>query len=250
MMNSKRLLLFSGLLLASCGTYARGDSLAYPLTGTLTSPTGLFGSKEWSSGLSVSWNVTNPATNRWLYQYTVDVGTSGKDVSHFIVQVSDTFKTTSYTDVERSYDGGETWEDFQATLGAYKPTDPSNPGLPSEIKGLKFDAGGSSVLVRFLSSRDPVWVNFYAKDGVSDKQDVFAYNTSFAGTPSAEYLKSPFIEINGAYPFGPDVNGNSPFGSYVIGPDSTGTEVPAPSILVGLLSMCGIGLARKFARKR
>ncbi|MHB8861491.1 MAG: hypothetical protein ACYC6N_03735 [Pirellulaceae bacterium] len=232
MMNWKRLLLFSGLLLASCGTYARGDSLEYPLTGTLTSQAGgLAGFGEWAvDGLSLSWNVTNPETNRWQYEYVLDF--SQRDISHFVIETSSTFTSSSYTNTKIKSGDGE-WLDFQPVLGVHGGS--GNAGIPFSIYGLKFDTDkldSQQISVSFLSSREPVWVNFFAKDGTG----TYAYNAYFDDNPLPDgYMQSPFTAT-------PNVLG------YVLGPDSK--EVPAPSVLVGLLSMCGIGLARKFARKR
>ena len=48
----------------------------------------------------------------------------------------------------------------------------SNPGLPNEIIGVKFDAGGSkdrhSVMLEFYSPNAPVWGDFYAKGGKAE----------------------------------------------------------------------------------
>jgi len=139
-------------------------------------------------GFSISWNVYQDTnTDLWTYEYTL---TGDKEISHFILEITKPFSSTISGD---PYEGPQIWS----------PSDPgnSNPGLPADIYGIKFDFGGSPVTYTIETPLDPVWGNFYAKDGKDSGADVFAYNNALAASGFDSDNKLDFIvRPNGVAP--------------------------------------------------
>jgi hypothetical protein len=162
-----------------------GDS---NLTGCLTSPTGLSNTYN-NRNTSVAWAITS-ATGGYNYEYTVR--TSGSPaISHFIIGLSSTctgissrtssgcitiLQTDPVKEIEISGAGG-----FPAGGG-------SNPGMPANLYGIKFDTNNDprTFTVSFFSDRIPVWQNFYMKGA-----QVGSWNTGFTATGSSYYIAAP-----------------------------------------------------------
>jgi len=166
--NTLSWLVFAPLFLAFSGSL---------LAGTISAPSGVIGTAEWSDGFTATSSVTLFDTYaRYEYTFTGD----RKGISHIILSLSANCADdpTCVYDVE----GADT--DFVAKLyteGA------SNPGLPDGgLFGIKFEGTGETLLsFSFSSSRMPEYEsNFYAKDGASGGVDVYAYNTGLTGGSS------------------------------------------------------------------
>jgi hypothetical protein len=218
------------LLALSCVT--TGAAKADLFSGSRTSPasSGLFATEDWDNGgITVAWNVTlngvkvinNVAYQVYHYMYTLT--TERKDISHAIIEVSaNTTKDDFFNFVFNGTPVGPK---------TFSPSDPgnSNPGLPGEIFGIKFDdLDGSSNVIEFDSIRAPTWGDFYAKDGTSNGNDVFAYNAGF----------------------GTDPNGNTTnFTPWISTPDTKVTPIPEPSSVaiagLGLFGFAGYHWRRK-----
>ncbi len=158
-----------------------GQAWALTYSGSLSSAPngGLYATSFWATSSSFSWDVSySDQTGLWTYDYTWTGLT--KALSHIIVQVSDTF------DEINIYDG--TTASYE--LDNFVPGS-SNPGIPDDIYGLKFETSGDPTTYDFtiVTDRAPMWGNVYAKDGVenvgngNNKIDVYAYNTGFALVP-------------------------------------------------------------------
>ncbi len=160
--------------------------LATTITGSISGPSsGLFGTDGWSNA-TFEWSVTDPAQNlnfpgHWEYDYTLKVF-SQKSISHLIIQVSDQFQSTDM--LPGTTPGG--------ILDFYSNTSQgnSNPGFPVSapgIKGIKWntqqqdDEDILTFSVTIITDKNPVFGNFYAKDGEfhiegNGNIDVFAYS--------------------------------------------------------------------------
>lgn len=166
------LVLFSGL------------AAALPVSGTLTSADGggIYATGSWDNGgATLHYTVTERPDGLWQYDYHFVL--LKKELSHIIFEVSKTFTKDNVFD--GTTDG---W-----TLGYWGTEGNSNPGIPSELYGMKFDGPFSlDTMITMVSNREPMLGNFYAKDGVdgkgADKVDVYAYNTGFNTTDGIKIL--------------------------------------------------------------
>jgi hypothetical protein len=164
-------------------------------TGTRTSALsgGILGAGSWANGgFELSWDI-RPLGGAFSYSYSItgpDGGALSKDLSHWLLQVSDTF-----TPANLLWSSGTVVNPTTYSEGAQGN---SNPGLFGSIYALKFDYGSDgSVVYSFLSTREPMWGDFYAKSGVDAIRsgqggrpqfvDVVAWNLGFGVDPVAGY---------------------------------------------------------------
>jgi len=150
------------------------------LFGSISGPSnGLYGTDGWSDAI-LEWEVSfDDAEKYWVYEYRFYV--KQKDISHVIFEVSTDF---------RVYDilSGTTpaWQ-----LNTYGSGN-SNPGLPGEIYGLKWEFDDTtSAHVKIVTNRAPMWGDFYAKDGKDSGVDVYAYNAMFGKSTDVPYNQNP-----------------------------------------------------------
>jgi hypothetical protein len=130
----------------------------------------------WPYSFSISWDISYDLDAMiWHYEYNLSV--TKKDISHFILEVSDSAQQTDFMNItingsSASVEDPNTW------------TSAGNQALPNSFYGIKFNEGGSSVTYSFDSTNDPVWGNYYVKGGVDNvngvKQQMNAYNNAFA----------------------------------------------------------------------
>lgn len=144
-------------------------------------------------GFSILWDISYDQTAQlWDYEYTL---TGNKAISHFILEVS---SPSSANDIINPLvkKGSGDW----TSISIYGPqlwtpgTGNSNPGMPaSGLYGIKFDTGANLVSYSFQTVNDPVWGNFYSKDGKTGGNNIYAYNNALGITGFNSNDKLDFI---------------------------------------------------------
>jgi hypothetical protein len=114
---------------------------AVTYSGSIMTPDGIIGSGPWGESFKVAWEISdNPAgqpTGSWLYQYwiTDQYGQElGKEVSHFIIAISPNATSEDF------------WGNPYLEVGTFSGADPSNPGMPGSLYGLKVETGTSKTV--------------------------------------------------------------------------------------------------------
>jgi len=124
----------------------------------------------WPYSFVISWDITyDLSESLWHYNYNLSI--ERKDISHFILELTDTAQNDDIANIFINenpgvVDGPQIW----AKAG--------NQTIPNAFYGIKFDEGGSLVTYSFDTTLDPVWGNFYAKGGVDSGSLVNAYNSA------------------------------------------------------------------------
>jgi len=132
---------------------------------------GVAGNLGWShdnGGFKISWDIMfNLGDSDWDYSYTISNASGGalsKDLSHWVLQISDIIPGTGeledyiYDVTGGSLEGPTTYSD--TSHGG------SNPDMPASIYGIKLGGSGTGTFAyAFSSTQQPVWGDFYAKDG-------------------------------------------------------------------------------------
>jgi hypothetical protein len=193
---------------------------------------GLVATAGWNnSSTFFDWTVTDTgltdANGYIIWQYDYEFKVPRKDISHLILQVSNTASSNDFTFA--AYDPSK------QTLDTYSSTSQgnSNPGMPDAMYGIKFESGsnGLDYVISFTTWRSPVWGDFYAKDGKDRGVDVYAYNAGF--TSGDQDLGKAHFDI-----LVPDTKGTTP--------DPGPTPVPEPSSLILIGSgIIALGLASR-----
>lgn len=163
------LALFLAATMAASATPVYGTPVASgDWTGqrTLTSGGGLnsagTGNNPFATGTGISWVISlDSVTNLYTYEYSFfrpsdRNGSQPLTVSHFILELSPGCIIEGQS--ECIWDPNSQTEFRSAWMN---DTGNSNPGLPGSIYGVKFDTELSTYT--FISDRNPVWGNFYAK---------------------------------------------------------------------------------------
>jgi hypothetical protein len=173
----------------------------------------------------VEWTVEKTGPVEWTYTYVFTVPT--KEISHLIIEVSENL--TSIDDIVSNVP-------LEASgIGLFDVDGPgeSNPNIPDDLYGLKFDLAevATSIEIGFTIDRDPIWGDFYAKDGKDDGVDVTAFN---AGFTAGDTDPDPLV-------FGPD---SDLVTDHILVPDT----IPEPATL-GLIVLGGAAMLVRFRRR-
>jgi hypothetical protein len=176
--------------------------------GSLTSGGGIFATDGWGSGqFRLSWDInvdTSGSFNVYQYIYTIDnpldvtapTGELVRQLSHVLLELSDTFTTANFLAGTTGFDSGPTTYPAQACAAPG-----SNPCLPADLFGAKFlngPTGNGPYTFTIITDREPMDGSFYAKDGSCNgnfpcsEGVVVAYNTGLAG--GEDFIRVPDTE--------------------------------------------------------
>ena len=189
-------------------------------TGSRTAGMGVTGTLPWSlpGVFQLGWNISQAGP---LFHYAYSLNISEKNPSHILLELSDSITPENMNSVITNMQlNGSSIANPVPTL--FDPPSPSNPGLPGPLYGMKIDFpfGSTSWLLTFDSTRQPVWGDFYSKDGTGAEGFVYAYNTGFGIDPPAGLLSYvPWIPT----------------------PDTHDVPVPEPSTYLLLMTALGLG---------
>ncbi|MFW6107200.1 MAG: PEP-CTERM sorting domain-containing protein [bacterium] len=208
------------------------------------------GNNHWSgagnNGFRIEWSIIDPLSSvcgKWEYTYSMsgELDASGdplplsRDLSHLILQVSDLAGTgISFDSAFTDFNNDDYLDDGEPMLDTYSGANPSNPGMPSSLYGLKWEPDGdvTQYTMSFHSTQVPIWGSFYAKTGSSTR----AFN----------------VGLDPANGYGEPTSFTTDFSPWIPTPD-TGSSgppyiIPEPATLA-LLGGAVLALARRRRRK-
>lgn len=225
MFKNKSSAIFLGLALLFSSAHA-ADVAPADYSGSRTTPTGITGTAAWGKvpGYTVSWDISQSGN---IFHYVYDISVPSKDISHTILELSDNITQDNINSLIFNFRVNGSSKSTP-TPRLFSPSDPgnSNPGLPSDIYGIKIDMTSTKQKVAFDSLRAPMWGDIYSKDGVDKGVFVYAFNTGF-----------------GTDPIGND------YSKWIAVPDTKHIRVPEPATYLLLISCLAIALFLRSRRK-
>ena len=163
------------------------------LVGSRNASSGVIGNNDWSvalGGFEISWEIVNMGSY-WSYMYTFTDQNGSQidpDVSHWLLEVSPTITQANVNsaiyDTNFTLEGPQIWNKDPAFPGSTNPgSNKGNPNLPVDFYGIKLDT--SQATYTFKSTQDPIWGDFYVKDG--QQPVATAYNAGIGMDPAADF---------------------------------------------------------------
>ena len=159
-----------------------GSDASLELTGSRTSPaaSGVDATCQWDNGgFEIEWDISQVSPTNWDYTYKITINKVErkiKDISHFILEVTNDGNPFNIVDIDGKSEGPQEWSSSSG-----------NPSMPNSIYGVKFDFGSKSnankdefgyIEYHIVTDRAPVYGGFYAKNGVDDGGNVVAWNNA------------------------------------------------------------------------
>ena len=173
------------------------------------------------SPTSLSWVVTyDDQSQLWEYAYTFTG--NRPDISHGIIEVSTDFSGDPISQGGNIGQGTSSFEAGDPTTYNAQNQGGSNPGIPGDLFGLKFNSQSSWSIV---TDKSPMWGDFYAKGASTG----YSYNSGF-GMDTAAAIG----------------NGNAGTNDYAwaLVPDTTTQATPVPATIwllgAGIIGIVGV----------
>ena len=183
-MHKNRKILPFLILFLSLGSTSWASVWTGDLEGEISGTTGgIYGTLSWSD-MTFSWNVSQSGSV-WTYVYTISDPYSKqlKELSHLIIQFPATLSITDIKPGTTPFDDGD-------ALATYSGSNPSNPGMPETMTGIKWETdeeglgpwvenqSGSviSYTINLVSDMPPMAGNFYAKGGKEGGEPLYAWS--------------------------------------------------------------------------
>jgi len=113
---------------------------------------------------TLAWEIRRTG-NHWRYQYTLAANAMAP--SHIIIELSDGATQGELTERSGPIDVGE--------IKKHKGGAQGNTDMPDDVFGIKFNMTGTdeTVIVSFHSYREPIWGDYYSKDGGQPKAQIW-----------------------------------------------------------------------------
>lgn len=227
-MRTKNLCLgVSLVVVAALATLAIGPAIAVTYVGQLNSPIGISGGGAWVNpgSVSLTWVISrdDSLTGPWTYNYTLSAPIG--PIQHWILELTPGVTSSDIFNITPG---------VQTQIRWFEADDPSTPGMPAPIYGINFqNINQLTHTVSFQTFIEPVWGDFYARDGVDGGTDNFAFNSSFA-VPDPDFPPT-----------------NCSVDCKVLRPDrQVGPVIPEPSsVMLGFMGLVPFIAARRLARK-
>jgi hypothetical protein len=249
--------LASAASFVTCASVVRAsiavDPSDYNDSRTTSGNSGVGGGLTWNpangswggGGFTITWDITDNGAD-FTYRYTIDT-TGAKALSHWILELSQFDAsgaplTSDWEDIFEDMTAGD-YDSSGINDGANEvptnPFSPSNPGIPGDIYGVKFNTSGDPNVswVEFTTPQAPVWGDFYGKDGTENMgaDEVYIYNTGYGMDPLGTDFTDWIARPNGA--------------SQPPGTGSGGAIPEAASLIVWSLLVGAMGLVSQRRRQ-
>lgn len=196
--------------MVSFASLAHADPVAVPVGSYIGSCSVSNGCVDATNGwttenFTVSWNITAPGAPgqpfHYIYSFSGSLDDLTKQLSHILLELSPSITGDNFSTIITNFtsDGGT----LTTPPTTYQPTSGgTNPNMPGNLYGIKLDnVSTGGVTFSFDSTRNPIWGDFYAKDGNNcppqclpgDPAEVTAWNVGFGTDPAA--IPNPAIPL-------------------------------------------------------